>query len=421
LGVPFDEKSVLHVHVLVVAPFSAGQLYPEAARRLGMRTTVLTTDRDMYALPPRVRGFVDEVRLVDTLSVPELREVAREVHRRHPVGAVVAGGEFTVPATAAIAEDLGLAGIDPADVQVVRAKSDMRARLHAAGVRAPAFVVATSLQEAADAGEAVGYPCVIKPSGMLGTIGVRRADDRQDLVEGYRNIAGETLPLAEELPDSTVVVEQYLQGKEFSAEGYVRDGQATILAVTEKWLGKEPHFQQQGHIVRPAEEVPGNDDVADYLQQVVKALGLSTGAFHAEYRITEQGPTLVEVGARMGGDRIAEMVETVTGRSLAQEALAASAAVPGPAPATPTAAAAGIHYVVEPALFGRSYARLDGWEEALELPGVHDAQIAIPAGEQIPDRADMRSRIGHLMFTADTYQDAVRLRRTLAETIRVVA
>ncbi|GAA4612591.1 ATP-grasp domain-containing protein [Actinoallomurus liliacearum] len=408
------------MHVLLVGPASSGQLYPQAARRLGMRVTVITTGRDVYALPDDVREFIDDIRFVGTLSAAELRATSRQVHRERPVHAVVAGDEFTVPATATIAADLGVDGIDPADAQVVRDKSAMRARLHAAGVRAPAFVVASSPAEAADAGETVGFPCVIKPSGMVGTIGVRRADSREDLIDGYRRIADETLPVAGRLPDSTVVVEQYLRGQEFSAEGYVRQGQATILAITEKCLGPEPYFQQQGHIVRPAQDVPGHEAVADHLEQVTKALGLTTGAFHAEYRVTDEGPTLIEIGARMAGDHIAEMVETVTGLSLAQASLAAAAGVPCPAPATPAAAVAGIHFVTEPRLAGRSHTGLRGWEEALRLPGVHDARIAIPAGRPIPDRQDMRSRIGHLMFTAATYDDAVRLRRTLADRISVV-
>jgi biotin carboxylase len=386
-----------------------------------MRTTVLTTGRDVYALPENVREFIDDIRMVGTLSFHELREVARRVHREHPIQAVVAGVEFVVPATAAIATDLGVEGIDPADAYAVRDKSAMRARMHAAGVRAPAFVMASSLEEAADAGETVGYPCVIKPLGMAGTIGVRRADSRRDLIDGYQRIAAETMPMAEQLPGSTVVVEEYLRGQEFSAEGYVRQGQATILAITEKWLGPEPYFQQEGHIVRPAAEVPGHEAVADYLDHVTKGLGLTTGAFHAEYRVTDEGPTLIEVGARMAGDHIAEMVETVTGLSLAQASLAASAGVPCPASVTPSAAVAGIHFVTEPSLVGRGYTELCGWEEALRLPGVHDAQISIPAGQPIPDRQDLRSRIGHLMFTADTNGDAVRLRQTLADRISVVA
>lgn len=408
------------MHVLIVAPASAGQLYPEAAHRLGMRTTVITAEGDLTTLPPGVTKFVDEVRLLDTLSTADLRAAALDVHRRHPVDAVVPGFEFSVTAAAEIAAELGVEGIDPADIQVVRDKSAMRARLHTAGVRAPAFVVASSVDEAAAAGDTVGYPCVIKPTGMLGTIGVRRADSRQDLIDGYQQIVGETLPMVERLPGSTVVVEQYLHGKEFSAEGYVHNGQSVVLAITEKRLGPEPYFQQYGHFVRPADQVPGHEAVRDYLEMVTKALGMRTGAFHAEYRVSEQGPTLIEIGARMGGDHIAEMVETVTGLSLAQASLAAAAGVPCPTPAAPAAAVAGIHYVTEPSLFGSTYTRLDGWEQARDLPGVTNAQVAIPAGATIPDRADMRSRIAYVMFTANTFEDALRLRHTLTETIKVI-
>ncbi|GAB3576276.1 ATP-grasp domain-containing protein [Amycolatopsis endophytica] len=408
------------MHVLILMPASAGQLYPEAGRRMGIRTTVITNNQGFYRLGDHIREFIDEVCPVGTLSPAEIREAAREIHRREPVHAVVAGVEFTVPIAAEVAAELGIPGIDPADALVVREKSEMRARLHEAGVRAPAFVVASSSREAADAGEVVGFPCVIKPVGMLGTIGVRRADGRDDLVAGYADIIGETVPMGDRLPGATVVVEQYLRGKEFSAEGYVERGRATVLAITEKWLGREPHFQQQGHIVRPAAQVPGHEDVTAYLDQVTRALGLTTGPFHAEYRLTAEGPTLVEIAGRMGGDQIAAMVETVTGLSLAQAAIATAAGVEVPAPGTPTASAAGIHYVIDPARFGATYRALEGWDEALALPGVRRGGIDIPAGQPIPDRPDMRSRIAHVMFEAGSYDEAVALRRKLEETIRVV-
>ncbi|WTW91939.1 ATP-grasp domain-containing protein [Streptomycetaceae bacterium NBC_01309] len=418
---PAQEHSTEPVpHALIVGPQSSGQLYPSAARAMGMGTTVITTDREDFRLSESAKAAADEIVRTRGVLIEELRPAVEEVHRRHPITAVVPGDEFVVEQTAILAADLGLPGLSPATVAAVRDKAVMRARLHEAGVTAPKFVRARDAVEVAAAGAAVGFPCVVKPTSMAGTVGVTRVDDAAGLERAYQAILEEREPVSGCLPGAEVVVESYLAGPEFSVEGYV-DGRdrVHVLAITEKRLGPEPAFQQRAHFVRPAASVPGHERISAYVGRVTRALGIVVGAFHAELRLTDRGPVLIEIAARPAGDHIAEMVETVTGVSLIGASLAVLAGLPVPEAGPARAAVAGIHYASEPGLIGRSYRELAGWDEAVALPGVVEACVHIEAGAPIPARHDYRSRVAHVRFTAPDFARATALRDRLDRLIRV--
>jgi biotin carboxylase len=416
------EYSVADPHALIICPASSGHLYPAEARRMGMRVTVITTNRDDLYLPEHVRACADDIIEIDRIDTDDdVIKVAEMVHRRNPITAVLAGNEFMVEAASTIASTFGLPGLPPSSVAAVRDKAVMRARLHEAGVRAPRFAAASTSADAVAAARAIGFPCVIKPAAMAGTVGVTRVDTPEELRQAYRMIPTEDqLSLFGRMPDTKVVIESYITGPEFSVEGYVDGrGGVEVLAITEKRLGPEPKFQQRAHFVRPAATVSGHESICAYIKDVVQALGISLGTFHAELRLAPEGPTLIEIGVRLAGDHITDMVETVTGVSMAGMSIALSSGMPLPEARPAPAAVAGIHYVSEPKLIGRTYLELAGWEEAIGLPGVVEAVVSIAPGEMIPDESDFRSRVAYIKFQTTDFPTAVALRDKLDGMISV--
>ncbi|NUP34835.1 MAG: ATP-grasp domain-containing protein [Streptomycetaceae bacterium] len=408
------------MHVLIVNPASSGARWISAARALGLYVTVLTPGTGHYALPENVLSDADHVETTTDVATSTILAAARRVHDARRIDLAVPGDEFSVPATARIAEEFGLPGMRPDDADAARDKGLMRDRLRAAGVRSPRHVIASDAAAAVAAADGIGYPCVVKPVGMVGTIGVRRTDNRADVAEAYRLIAADRLPMNGVLPGGTVIVESYLVGPEFSAEGVAVGGRTEVVAITEKFLGPEPNFQQVGHLVQPTDLVDGHAEVVAYIEAVVDALGITGAAFHAEYRVTPDGPVLIEIGARLAGDRIAEMVEMVTGACQAQTVLAAMAGLPAPAPRSVDAPVACIHFVTSPKLAGRSYRELRGWDDAARRREIASSVVSIGPGEPIPDTQDLRSRIAHLVFTAPNRATAVRLRESLVTAVDVL-
>ncbi|WP_250301016.1 ATP-grasp domain-containing protein [Streptomyces sp. A 4/2] len=386
---------------------------------MGLRVVVASADTGDRRLPDAVRAAAETVLTVETNDQAALEAAVRDLHRREPFEAVLAGSDIYVPAAARVADALGLPGLEVDTVDRVRDKSVMRAAVAGAGLRTPRFAQATTDEELRAAAAHVGFPCVMKPVACSGSIHVSRADDMDRLSAAFHRLVTDPVPDMGQPHEHRVLVEEYVDGPEFSADGYVLPGEeATVIALTRTLLGPEPDFVEMGHLT-PA-EVDDNtlEAVTAYVRAVVRAVRLTGGTFHCELRLTADGPVLIEIGARLPGDRIVELLRLVTGVSLPRMAIAASL---GLAPeeagvfSAPSAKSAGIRFF---SAEGRtSYRELTGWQDMTELPGVTETSLYFASGESIPAVEDCRSRIGHALFTADSPRSASDRWRALGDAI----
>jgi biotin carboxylase len=275
---------------------------------------------------------------------------------------------------------------------------------------------ATPLAHAADR---VGFPAVLKPVNGSGSLLVRRVDDAAALRRVLDEYA-ERGPVADvgRLVGTRLRLEPYLSGPEISVEGHVSGGAATIVAFTRKQLGPEPHFVEVGHVVQAALTPAERAAATAVTHRAVAALGLDTAVFHLELRLTARGPVVIEVGARLGGDRIHRLVRLATGFSLPEAAVRLLTGLPAPAPPPDTALrAAGIRLftVREPARLpdpAALRARLAA------LPGCAEAEVSCAPEAELRPATDFRGRFGHVILTAP---DHTALTAALAEADALVS
>ncbi|MEU5537860.1 ATP-grasp domain-containing protein [Streptomyces sp. NPDC020362] len=395
--------------VLVVEPASSGgTTLIGVAAESGLRVVVASADTGDRALSDAVRTAAERVLTVETNDRAALEAAVREEHEREPLDAVLAGSDIYVAVTARVAHALGLRGLPVDTVERVRDKSVMRAAVATAGLRTPRFAEATTEDELHAAAERVGFPCVLKPVACSGSIHVSRADTMAELSAAFRRLVTDTVPDMGKLHEHRVLVEEYVEGPEFSADGYVRDGVTTVVALTRTLLGPEPDFVEMGHLTRADVDDTTLKTVASYVADVVAAVNLTSGPFHCELRLAADGPVLIEIGARLPGDRIVELVRLVTGVSLPKVALAdALGADPAGmgAFAEAEAAAAGIRFFAAENL--ATFQGLTGWDQVTALPEVTESALYFAPGDEIPAARDCRSRLGHALFTADSPAQAL--------------
>ena len=196
------------------------------------------------------------------------------------------------------------------------------------------------------------------------------------------------------------------------------------MAVTRKLLGPEPRFLELGHLTpAPLDEVVRHE-LASYAADVVRAVGITTGPFHCELRLSEGRPVLIEVAARLPGGKITELMEMVTGVRPPGMVLAEltgvdprSAAVFG----EPVAKAVGIRFLT--AGGAGSYARLDGWD-ASRWPsrGWWGVMSSSSPGVRIAtDEVDYSCRIAAVVFTAESPEQAHDRWSEIGDRVRVVS
>jgi hypothetical protein len=268
--------------------------------------------------------------LPSTVDGPAMAAAVHAVHEKNPVDGVLCWDEGRIHATAYVAQALGLRNGDPAVIWRLRDKAQTRAALAAAGVRQPRSVPVSTEQEALDAAEVVGYPAVLKPRGLGASLGVVRVANPAELRARYPFTRDTTAPdpvlYASGHP---VLVEQCVVGEEISIDAAVRDGVVTALFVGRKVVGYPPYAEEVGHFVDATDPLLSDPTLRAALQDTHTALGFRDGWTHTEFMLTADGPHLIEVNGRLGGDLIPYLGALATG---VDPGLAAAAIACGQAP-----------------------------------------------------------------------------------------
>ncbi|MGW4441964.1 ATP-grasp domain-containing protein [Streptomyces sp. NPDC004682] len=356
--------------------------------------------------PTWEKPYIVDHAVVDLHDTTELLAVGRTLAARHEFAGIVTWDEWHLVATARLGRALGLAANSVEATRACRNKAVARALFARHGVPSAASVRARTVREAEEAASSLGYPAVVKPAGVAGSIGVIRVDRPQELPAAFEFAS---CGASRSREDTGVLVEEYLDGPEVSVECVTHRGVTTAVAVTRKHLGPAPYFDETGHTVDAAD--PLLAQVAPAATAAVKALGITDGVQHVEMRLVGGQPRLIEVNARLGGDMIGHLVCLATGIDLPK---AAADTACGRAPdLTPTRnGAAGIR-MLYPATSGTLTERHINQPFAAHTPWLRQVQWIREIGEPIllPPEGDVfTARAGFYIVTGrDTIEVTERL------------
>jgi biotin carboxylase len=323
----------------------------------------------------------------------------RILARAGPVDAVVAADTPMLVLAATVAEAMGLPH-NPVDaVRAATDKSAQRQRWAAAGVPQPSFRLVAAGDDVRPAAEAVGFPCVVKAVSLSGSQGVLRADDPAAAVEAARRIR-QVLDEAERPAAEPLLIEEYLPGPELSIDGVLSAGDLTVTAVFDKpGMPDGPTFEET-LLVTPSRLAAGTLAAAvRTAADAGRSLGLSTGPIHAELRICDRGPAMLELAPRSIGGLCSRALRFPGGASLEEIVLASALGRPVPA-ATGPARPAGVFMlpVPRPGILRA----VEGKDGALAVPGVTGLTIMIPPGQQVRPLPDGDRYLGFVFAEADT-------------------
>lgn len=95
-----------------------------------------------------------------------------------------------------------------------------------------------------------------------------------------------------------------MEGPEVSVETLSFDGHTHIIAITDKVTTGSPEFVEMGHSIPSQLSIDTKLQIEKVVIAAIKAVGINNGPSHTEIIITKDGPKVVELGARLGGDNI---------------------------------------------------------------------------------------------------------------------
>ena len=290
-------------------------------------------DIQVFLLNPEPNWAVDYARqccFTEGRSLPEILAAVEELHEQVHLDGVITFWEEDVPTCALIAARLGLRGNSPKAALRARSKFEMRQAFLEAGVPVPPFALVDRPESLLRACARVGMPAVLKPEWGADSEWVCRVESPRQALEVFADIRHRVRvqDCIYPYPAGRFVLEGYLAGPEVSVEGVVQNGRTTLYAIIDKAEMAESSFIERGECTPSQFSAAVQEDIRDMVLRGVNALGLENSGIHAEVKITPEGPRIVEIGARMGGDCIHALVKRVYGIDLAEENIRAALGLP---------------------------------------------------------------------------------------------
>jgi hypothetical protein len=262
--------------------------------------------------PTWQEDYFDEIIVANVFDHRLLAATVREVASRQRVVGLMCWDEPLVQPAAEIAAELGVPGLSVPGVRGCRDKHRTRSLLSAAGLHQPGFEMTATVEQARTAAERIGYPVVVKPRALGASMGVVFVADADELDAAFR-VASEA-SLIGDLPfRGGAIVERYASGPEISIDAAVYEGEYLPMFLARKQTGLHPYFEEVGHVVDAADPLLGDEVLIDTVARAHRVLGVENGITHAEVRLTEGGPLIIEVNGRLGGDLIPFLGKTATG------------------------------------------------------------------------------------------------------------
>ncbi|HSF05233.1 MAG TPA: ATP-grasp domain-containing protein [Methylomirabilota bacterium] len=378
------------------------EAFVDAARKLGV-DLVCASERPstLEELSP------DSLLTLDFNDPDSAAKTVAEWARRRPLDGVVGVDDLTATTAAAIADRLGLRANPVAAVAAARNKYEMRQCLAAAGVPVPRFRRIALSEDPFTAARGVGFPCVLKPLALSASRGVIRANTVDQFIAAFRRIAAilrrDDVAVSGDAA-AFLLAEQYIPGLEVALEGLLQAGTLRTLALFDKPDPLEGPFFEETIYVTPSRLPDGvQRRIAAVAADACAALGLAEGPVHAELRVNDDGPWVIEVAARSIGGLCSRTLRFGTGVSL--EELILRHALGWPIDSlVRERRPAGVMMIPIPRT-GR-LAAVHGRERASTVEGIEEVAITAHVGQELLPLPEGWQYLGFIFARADT-PDAV--------------
>lgn len=367
----------------------------QQAKEMGLH--VIAVDMNPDAIGFKESGIQCEV--ISTIDIPAVLKCAKE---NAIDGIMTLASDMPMQTVALVAEELGLVGISKETALKATNKAFMRDALQDFNVPIPLYHRVNDYQGFLEAVNDIvgrGYKCIVKPADNSGSRGVDllKSQTPENLQKTYDY--SKTFSRTGEL-----VVEEYMEGSEVSVETLSINGICHVIQITDKITTGVPYFVEMGHSQPSMLSEKIKEEIAEVAKAANKALGIMDGPSHTEIKVTKDGPKIVELGARLGGDNITtHLVPLSTGVNMVECCIKIAL---GEAPDLTVKCnkAAAIRYFKTSCGIVKN---IIGIHDAELVPGVKQVSIVHGVGEELKEIKSSTDRAGFVICQADSVVEAV--------------
>lgn len=253
------------------------------------------------------KDLVDEFYPISIVDKDEILKVCQE---KQIDGICTIASDVAAPTVAYVAEKIGLVGNSHQASVTANNKYAMRQAFINAGVPCPKFLCVENCTDATidKIKQSMRLPLIVKPTDRSGSLGVIKVENIEELKDAMDNALAYSFK-------KQAMVEEFVGGREISVEFISYKGKHYPLQITDKVTTGAPHFVELEHHQPSTLSAEMYTRIYDITENALNALGITNGASHSEYKITDDGDIyVIEIGGRMGGDFIgSDLVRLSTG------------------------------------------------------------------------------------------------------------
>lgn len=273
------------------------------ARNMGLYTVGIDPDKDAVC-----RETVDAFEVV---GGQDFKGTCAVVEKYGIDAIVTAATDKPLVMMARVAEKFGFPFFSEETALWSTDKYQMKQRFLEAGIPCAKGRVIKAIEETDD----LLFPVIVKPRDNSGSRGVKLCRSKEEL----------RVSISEALAYSkldSVLVEEFIEGSEYSIEGLHHDGVTEVIQFTEKTTTEFPYNVEIGHI-QPASISENNKlTIYEIVSRIGNVMNYKHCPSHTELKINERGIFVIETSPRLGGDYITSTLTPLsTGVNLEDELL----------------------------------------------------------------------------------------------------
>ncbi len=241
------------------------------------------------------------------ISITEKEQILEVCKKINPTGICSIASDLATITVNYVAEKLNLPCNPYKITKQCTNKYEMRKQMKKHNIRTPGFIKVNLDCENIDIKD-LKFPMIVKPTDRSGSRGITKIFSEKDLNTAIKKANKESF-------EKSAIIEEYIEGDEYSCECISYKGKHYFLAFTKKYTTGSPNFIETGHMEPADIEFKYQKSIKEEIFSALDALGIVNGASHTEFKINKDGNIgIIEIGARMGGDCIgSDLVRLSTG------------------------------------------------------------------------------------------------------------
>lgn len=267
-----------------------------SAKELGFRCCVIDADENAVCV-----NLADEFQKIDLKDKEKITEYAIKLQAtENSLAAVFTAGTDFSASVSYVCEHCGLQKNAHSYQAAINAsiKTKMRECFSQHNIPSPDFfnvqkedctnqLLPKILQK-------MSFPLVVKPVDNMGARGCRMIRNENEFLSSVQTAVKYS-------KTHNAIVEQYMEGPEFSIDALVYDGTFTVTGFAVRHIKYPPYFIEIGHTMPCQIDEKMRRQLISVFALGAKALGLTCGAAKADIKFTENGPMIGEIAARLSG------------------------------------------------------------------------------------------------------------------------